>query len=433
MNASQLTTGSGDASLAHSASALLDSRAESQETRQTKLTLEEVGQQAALSCELLDLAPVLAYDLEGRIVVWTSGDEALYGWSKTEVSGMKAHDLLQTACAQPLAEINATVFAGGSWEGELVRTDKAGRRITLASRWMLHRNDAGEPAAILEVSKDITELRRVELDLFYTRTDLDQRALDLERTIERTAKLYEMIGELEAFSYSVAHDLRAPLRAIHGYAEVLREECREHISVKSRRILELIMGAAHRMDGLIQDVLALSRLTRADLKLEPVNLQQLLRGILDSCAAFQAPLAEIHTQPPFPAMMGNPIALTQCVSNLLSNAVKFVAPGVVPRVDIWAGQKEGFVRLWFADNGIGIAAQHQPKIFGIFQRVSNAYEGTGLGLAIVSRATLRMGGKVGVESELGKGSRFWLELPAPSACAENPDREKLGKNDPRLP
>jgi len=415
MSASQLTAGSGDASLASSAGALLDSRAESQQTSQTKLALEEVGQEAALSCELLDLAPVLAYDLAGRIVFWTSGDEALYGWSKAEVSGMKAHDLLQTACAQPLAEINAAVSTAGSWEGELVRTDKAGRRITLASRWMLHRNGAGEPAAILEVSKDITELKRVELDLFYTRTDLDQRALDLERTIERTAKLYEMIGELEAFSYSVAHDLRAPLRAIHGYAEVLREECRDHISVEATRILEHIMGAAHSMDFLIQDVLALSRLTRADLKLEPVNLQQLLQGILDSCAAFQAPMAEIHTQPPFPAMMGNPIALTQCVSNLLSNAVKFVAPGVVPRVDIWAEQKDGFVRLWFADNGIGIAAQHQPKIFGIFQRVSNAYEGTGLGLAIVSRAALRMGGKVGVESELGKGSRFWLELPASPA------------------
>ena len=401
--------------MAHSGGALLDSRAESKQTSQTKLALEEVGQEAALSCELLDLAPVLAYDLAGRIVFWTSGDEALYGWSKAEVSGMKAHDLLQTACAQPLAEINAAVSTAGSWEGELVRTDKAGRRITLASRWMLHRNGAGEPAAILEVSKDITEIKRVELDLFYTRTDLDQRASDLERTIEGTAKLYEMIGELEAFSYSVAHDLRAPLRAIHGYAEVLQEECRDHISVEATRILELIMGAAHSMDFLIQDVLALSRLTRADLKLEPVNLQQLLQGILDSCAAFQAPMAEIHTQPPFPAMMGNPIALTQCVSNLLSNAVKFVAPGVVPRVDIWAEQKDGFVRLWFADNGIGIAEQHQPKIFGMFQRVSGKYEGTGLGLAIVSRAALRMGGKVGVESELGKGSRFWLELPASSA------------------
>ena len=253
------------------------------------------------------------------------------------------------------------------------------------------------------------------MDSFYTRTDLDQRALDLERTIERTAKLYEMIGELEAFSYSVAHDLRAPLRAVHGYAEVLREECRELISVRATRILELIMGAAHSMDCLIQDVLALSRLTRADLKLEPINLQQLLQGILDSCAAFQAPMAEIHTQPPFPTVIGNPIALTQCVSNLLSNAVKFVAPRVVPRVDIWAEQEEGFVRLWFADNGIGIAAQHQAKIFGMFHRVSSEHEGTGLGLAIVSRAALRMGGKVGVESELGKGSRFWLELPASPA------------------
>src|SRR5439155_3696474 len=140
MSASQLTAGSGDTRLAHSASTLLDSRAEGQETSQTELALEQVEQLAALSCELLDLAPVLAYDLEGRIVVWTGGDEALYGWSKAEVSGMKAHDLLQTACAQPLAEINAIVSAGGSWEGQLLRTDKTGRRITRTSRWKLHRN-----------------------------------------------------------------------------------------------------------------------------------------------------------------------------------------------------------------------------------------------------------------------------------------------------
>ena len=414
MSASPLTAG-GDASLAHSASALLDSRAESQQTSQTKLALEEVEQQAALSCELLDLAPVLAYDLEGRIVVWTSGDEALYGWSKAEVAGMKAHDLLQTTCAQPLAEINATVSAGGSWEGELVRTDKAGRQVTLASRWVLHRNGAGEPAAILEVSNDITELKRAELDVFHTRKELELRALDLERTIESTAKLYDMIGELEAFSYSVAHDLRAPLRSIHGYAEALREECSDHISAEAARTVERIMGATRRMDSLIQDVLALSRLSRVDLKLDPVNMQQLLQGIIDSSAAFQPPMAEIHVEHPLPTVIGNPVALTQCVSNLLSNAVKFVAPGVVPRVDIWAEQEADLLRLWFADNGIGIAAQHLPKVFGLFQRVSSRYEGTGLGLAIVSRAVLRLRGKVGVESELGRGSRFWIEFPAPPA------------------
>jgi len=221
-----------------------------------------------------------------------------------------------------------------------------------------------------------------------------------------------MIEELEAFSYSVAHDLRAPLRSIRGYAEVLREECRDHISVEAARNLERIIGAAHRMDALIRDVLALGRLARADVKLEPIDLEQLLQDVLDSCAAFQRPVAEVRVEHPLPKLIGNVVALTQCVSNLLSNAVKFVAPGVVPHVDIWAEQNAGFVRLWFADNGIGIAAQHQPKVFDLFQRVSSQYEGTGLGLAIVSRAAFRMGGKVGVESELGKGSRFWIELPA---------------------
>ncbi len=415
MSASQLTAGSSDACLARSVDALPGSSAERPGISQTELAADQFAHQAGLLWELFDLSQALAYDLEGRIVVWTSGDEALYGWSKAEVAGMKAHELLQTTCAQPLAEINATVSAGGSWEGELVRTDKAGRQVTLASRWVLHRNGAGEPAAILEVSNDITELKRAELDVFHTRKELELRALDLERTIESTAKLYDMIGELEAFSYSVAHDLRAPLRSIHGYAEALREECSDHISAEAARTVERIMGATRRMDSLIQDVLALSRLSRVDLKLDPVNMQQLLQGIIDSSAAFQPPMAEIHVEHPLPTVIGNPVALTQCVSNLLSNAVKFVAPGVVPRVDIWAEQEADLLRLWFADNGIGIAAQHLPKVFGLFQRVSSRYEGTGLGLAIVSRAVLRMRGKVGVESELGRGSRFWIELPAPPA------------------
>src|SRR6267378_3416468 len=407
MSASELTGGSSDACLAHSVERPVIS--------QTKLVADQFEHQAGVLYEVFDLAQALAYDLEGRILIWTSGDEALYGWSRAEVAGMKVHDILRTTCAQSLEDISSIVSSRGLWEGELGRTCKAGHRVTLATRCVLHRNPAGQPIAISEVSKDITELKRAELDVFHARKELELRALDMERTIESTAKLYDMIGELEAFSYSVAHDLRVPLRSIHGYAEALREDCRDNISVEAARTVERIMGAARRMDFLIQDVLALSRLSRVDLKLEPVNLQELVQGIIDSSAAFQPPLAEIHVEQPLPTLIGNPVALTQCVSNLLSNAVKFVAPGVVPRVGIWAEQQAGLVRLWFADNGIGIAAQHQPKIFGLFQRVSSHYEGTGLGLAIVSRAVLRMGGKVGVESELGRGSRFWIELPAPPA------------------
>src|SRR5262249_28298870 len=157
------------------------------------------------------LTQILVYDLDGRIVLWTRGDEALYGWSKAEAAGLNVHHLLQTTCVQPLEEIKATVVRVGSWEGELVRTDKTGRLITLASRWVLHGNPAGDRAAIVEVSQDISELKQARLDSFQLRAELKQRALDLEGIIERTVKLYEMIGELEAFSYSVAHDLRAPL------------------------------------------------------------------------------------------------------------------------------------------------------------------------------------------------------------------------------
>jgi len=261
--------------------------------------------------------------------------------------------------------------------------------------------------------QDITERRAAQLALTEAHEQLADKAKHLETLVEqRTAKLRETIEELEAFSYSIAHDMRAPLRSLQGYGQFLADEYADKVDANGKLYIERITGAAARMDRLILDVLNYSRLVRSELPLEPVNVEKLLGSIVETYPTFQDGGSTIQFKFPFPPVLGNEAALTQCLSNLLGNAVKFVAKGVRPVVRVWAEQQGERVRISVRDNGIGIAEDQHEKIFAIFQRVNKNYDGTGIGLAIVKKAIERMGGSVGLTSELGKGSTFWIELKA---------------------
>jgi len=234
---------------------------------------------------------------------------------------------------------------------------------------------------------------------------------NLEKKVrERTAKLQETIGDLQAFSYSIANDMRAPLRAMQSFAKILEEECGENVGPVGRDYIERIVTSSDRMDRLIQDVLNYSRVVLSGVTLEPVDVDMLLHGILESYPLMRPPDAEILIEGKLPRVLGNAAALTQCLANLLGNAVKFVAPGTLPRVRIFAETHGDRVRIFVQDNGIGIEPQWQEKIFDIFQQLTSSSEGTGIGLAIVRKAAHRMHGEVGVQSEPGKGSTFWLDL-----------------------
>ena len=256
---------------------------------------------------------------------------------------------------------------------------------------------------------------------FGTCTDIDDQKLAeerLERAVaQRTASLREALTHMEEFSYSVSHDLRAPVRAMQGYAEALLTEYAARLDDTACHYLERIARAGARMDKLILDVLTFSQLTRADVRIEPVALHKLVQEVLQQFPALQPPRADIQVMP-LPSVLAHEPSLTQVVSNLLANAVKFVLPGVHPAIRIRSESAGPFVRVWFEDNGIGILPEHQERIFDLFERShpDKKYEGTGLGLAIVRRAMERMGGRVGVESDGVNGSRFWIELlrlPAP--------------------
>jgi PAS domain S-box-containing protein len=235
-----------------------------------------------------------------------------------------------------------------------------------------------------------------------------------EVVAERTRQLQEVNAELESFAYSVSHDLRAPLRAIHGFARALLEDYANRLDPAGQEYARRIVAAAGHMDTLIKDLLSYSQLSRADLHLQPVSLASVVADVL---AQLEAELRErevqVTVEKPLPQVVGHHATLIQVVTNLLTNAVKFVASGTQPQVRVWAETSDGWVRLWVEDNGIGIAPENQERIFRVFERLHGieTFPGTGIGLAIVRKGMERMGGNVGVESELGQGSRFWVELP----------------------
>lgn len=234
---------------------------------------------------------------------------------------------------------------------------------------------------------------------------------ELERRVEeRTLQFKDTIKELDAFTYSLAHDLRAPLRHIHGYSQLLVEGAD---AASLNKYARRIMAASQGMDSLINDLLSYSRLTLEKVKREPVSLDAVMKRIQAELADdLKESRGRLEIEGPLPDVIGNAVMLNQALINLISNALKFSAPGVEPRILVKAEARDGRVRLWVEDNGIGIAPKHQERIFGVFQRLhkSEEYPGTGIGLAIVRRSMERLKGTAGVESEPGHGSRFWLEL-----------------------
>jgi PAS domain S-box-containing protein len=262
--------------------------------------------------------------------------------------------------------------------------------------------------------RDITKRRQAEEALVSAKNQIGRHALHLERLVElRTCELRKTIGELEGFSYSVSHDMRAPLRAMQSFAQFLLDECASKLDEQGINYLHQIVRSAVRLDRLILDVLSYTRILHGKVPMECVDLDRLVRDIVETFPNGQPLKPEIHIQGTLPHVTGNEALLAQCVSNLLSNAAKFVSPGTTPRVEVSAEPAaEASVRVWFKDNGIGIAPEDHERVFGLLERIHpvSAYDGTGIGLAIVRKAIERMGAEVGFDSVLGKGSNFWIEL-----------------------
>jgi signal transduction histidine kinase len=293
--------------------------------------------------------------------------------------------------------------------------------------------------ALEDKERELTARLKAQEELRHARDELVQANADLERKIEkRTAQLVEANANLQTFTYTAAHDLHAPLRSIKNLSKLAVMDWAEKLGPEGRSMLQRVAESAEQMQRLLHDLLEYSKTSHAELKLEPVNLGQAVSEALALLEEeIRAKNAVVTVTEPLPDVVGHFATVVLLVNNLVSNALKFMPQNLQPQVRVWAERRNiepGFegasgrepsepagqpcsgphraLRLWVEDNGIGIAQQHLEKIFGAFERLhsQHAYAGTGLGLPIVRKGVERMGGRVGVESQPGKGSRFWVEL-----------------------
>lgn len=265
-----------------------------------------------------------------------------------------------------------------------------------------------------EIAQEVANQLAIVLQQAQLREQLQRYTEELEqRVAERTAALQDAIEGLEAFNYSASHDLRAPLRSMQGLSQALLEDYGSQLGDTARLYAQEIATSAEQSLRLVAHLLEYGRLSNTNINLQPLDLNKL---VADAVTSLQDTLPGRETQVivenPFPNVIGHRITLTQVILNLLTNAVKFVPGDRQPQIRIWAERCSGWVRLRIRDNGIGIAPEHQKRIFQPFERLHTVeqYPGTGVGLAIVRKGMERMGGHVGVSSTLGQGSCFWVEL-----------------------
>jgi PAS domain S-box-containing protein len=364
----------------------------------------------------IETVGVLFFNIDGSVVDANGAFLRMSGYTREDVAlGRVRWDRMtpsewMRSSLKAISELQA-LGRTTPYEKEYIRKDGT-RWWGLFAATRLHDGEG------VEFVIDITEKKHAEHSLKETRMALQQSNDALEKTVaERTSKLRDVIADLHHVSYAMVHDMRAPLRAMRGFAELLEEMNNPSTPPIARDYRRRIVLAAERLDNLITDGLNYTRLLGQEPQPEAVDLDVLLRELVETYPNLHKDAADISIEGRLPRVMGNNSLLTQCFSNLLGNAVKFVAPGVRPRVRIRPEllcQKENepvCVRIWVEDNGVGIPKDGQKRIFEIFQRFHDDYPGTGIGLAIVKKVAERMGGSVGVESEPGCGSRFWVNLP----------------------
>lgn len=326
--------------------------------------------------------------------------------------------VIQRVVSRPILRLSQAaeqVAQSGEWATRL--EEHGAREVRHLTRSF---NELLRMVAMREAQRDEVEAAR--------RADAERHTEELERKVEeRTAQLEASNRELEAFGYSIAHDLRAPLRSIHSFSSALREEHAAALNEEGLDLLRRVTAASERMDAQIRDLLEYSRVSAREISLAPVDLDLVVREVLDQFEATAKETgARVEVAHPLGRVLGHHATLVQVIANLVSNALKFVKEGVPPAVRIRSerrpagavapasGAGSDRLRLWVEDDGIGIEPRFHDRIFRLFERLhgTGAYPGTGVGLAVVRRGMERMGGEVGVASSGTAGSRFWIELPS---------------------
>lgn len=386
-------------------------------TRLERQRSEDVVRQAATQlreqASLLDRAQdaIMVRNLDRTLRFWNKGAERLYGWTAEEVLGKTMEEFMYPNSPALISAMAQAVTNGGDWNGELEQRTRDGATVYVESRVTMLRDAQGLINGVLAINTDIRERKRAREEILQLNASLE------ERVLQRTAQLQLANQQLEAFSYSVSHDLRSPLSTIDGFGSLLEKSLLkpggEPLSERSRHYLSRIRAGAAQMGDLIEAMLTLAQVSRSRLRWEPVDLSALAQSLASSYRElFPGRPTQLHVEGGLIAQ-GDPGLLRQVMDNLLGNAWKFSAGQA--RTEIAFGHQTGnagetvyFVR----DNGAGFNMAHAEKLFGAFQRLHSPSEfaGTGIGLATVQRIVARHGGKVWAESAPGQGATFFFTL-----------------------
>ena len=278
-----------------------------------------------------------------------------------------------------------------------------GAQVVVSSRWSLRRDQQHRPVAILETSNDITARKRWEEEIQALNQELAKRSMALETSNK----------DLEGFAYSVSHDLRAPLRHVSGFAELLRKTAMASLNEKSTRYVNLILEESNRMGALIDDLLAFSRISRAERHNSMIRLEQLVAEVIAEVSRDASDRKIIWRTHPLPEWCGDRSMLRLALVNLISNAVKFTRKRSEAEIEIGCSEsKDDHIVLFIRDNGVGFDMKYYNKLFGVFQRLhpQEDFEGTGIGLATVQRIVHHHGGRVWAESAVDGGANFYFSL-----------------------
>ena len=369
--------------------------------------LESEERYRTLVSQVKDYA-IFRTDLAGRTTSWNEGVERVLGYTEEEFIGIDIASAIfipeDLQAGVHILEIE-TATAMGSANNDRWLRRKDGTRFYASGMTTALKDESGRVVGFTKVLRDDTPKK--------------QAAEHLERTVaERTADLRATNEQLEAFVYSIAHDLRAPVRSMTGYAQMLVDDYAAALDETGQHMLKRIQGSSEFMDKLLVDLLAYGRTARVELELGRVEVRKAWNTALLQCAIqieqSNALIETIETNEALLTVLAHEGTLAQILANLLSNSLKFVATDVQPHIRFSAENRSDTVRLWIEDNGIGIPEHQRDRVFRVFERLHGSrYVGTGIGLSIVRKGAERMNGQVGFESTPGHGTRFWIDLAKP--------------------
>ncbi|PTA67160.1 sensor histidine kinase [Deinococcus arcticus] len=373
------------------------------ESRQAQHELAKLWGAIAQSAD-----PVMITSRDGRIEYVNSAFERVTGYSADEALGQTP--ALLNSGRQDAAFFEAlwrTLLSGEVFRGEFINRRKGGGEYFEEKTITPIRDEAGHITHFVATSQDVTYRKQMEAELHALNASLEARVQ------ERTAELEDVNSELEAYAYSISHDLRTPLRHIGSFADLLARSSAENLGDNGRRYLGIIQDGAVKMEALIDGLLDFARTGRSELRPQAIDLPRVVRELIAELPGAEAATWELGD---LGTVCGDLLGVRQVLTNLLTNALKYAHPARPPRIEVWSQAGQGEQTVHVRDNGLGFDMTYAQRLFAVFQRLHTEAPGHGVGLAIVKRIVTRHGGRIWAESVEGQGSTFSFSLP----CSEPP-------------